>query len=434
MEASDKTSKRGLFDGFEGYRTPSSSDYGTVLTAGLVAFDANVLLNLYRYTTEARDDLLAIMGALEDRLWVPNQVLVEFWRNREIVLQDPRDTNKTIEEIENIRDRARREIRTWVNRVSLPGEQTDELITALDAGFKTVVDQIDRFADSSAQGTARDTDNDDVLSALEGVLRGKVGPPLDDDALRAAHEEGLRRVEQRIPPGYMDKQKEDEGAAGDYMVWEQLLLEASERQCDVLFVTADAKEDWWRRESGESRGPRIELVNELRERCGSRLFMLRPPSLLIHAGPVLSITVREESAQNADTVDRLVAGIETLYGGWDDQSLDLLMKRLAEEAPVQAQVIKQAAGQGGFIDRDTVYAAGDYPASRSLRGFTRPVNRITQILLDEGHLSGDPAEVLSAVYHDDLPNPSMAAGFQLHPAVLQLLEGRGDTKPSSASS
>ena len=45
-----------LFDGFEGYRTPTSDDYRHLLTEGLVVPDTNVLLNLYRYNAQARGD------------------------------------------------------------------------------------------------------------------------------------------------------------------------------------------------------------------------------------------------------------------------------------------------------------------------------------------------------------------------------------------
>jgi hypothetical protein len=79
----------GLFDGFEGYRTPTDADYRHVLTQGMVVPDTNVLLNLYRYTTQSRADLLAMLSKLDDRLWVPHQVILEFWRTRESVLQDP---------------------------------------------------------------------------------------------------------------------------------------------------------------------------------------------------------------------------------------------------------------------------------------------------------------------------------------------------------
>ncbi|WP_449349178.1 PIN-like domain-containing protein [Streptomyces shaanxiensis] len=60
----------------------------------MVAPDANVLLNLYRYTEQARTDLLGALGALGDRLWVPHQVVDEFWRNRESVISEARSTSK----------------------------------------------------------------------------------------------------------------------------------------------------------------------------------------------------------------------------------------------------------------------------------------------------------------------------------------------------
>ncbi|WP_374225410.1 PIN-like domain-containing protein [Streptomyces sp. AC602_WCS936] len=49
-----------------------------------------MLLNLYRYTEQARTDLLGALGALGNRLWVPHQVLTEFWANRETAIHNAR--------------------------------------------------------------------------------------------------------------------------------------------------------------------------------------------------------------------------------------------------------------------------------------------------------------------------------------------------------
>jgi hypothetical protein len=48
----------GLFDGFEGYRVPSDTDVDSAPRSALVAIDANVLLNVYRYNARTTDDLL----------------------------------------------------------------------------------------------------------------------------------------------------------------------------------------------------------------------------------------------------------------------------------------------------------------------------------------------------------------------------------------
>ncbi len=74
--------RRGLYDDFRGYRVPTDADLTGSLRTATVVVDANVLLNLYRYNEATRDDLLGVLRHLGDRLWVPHQVVREFWRNR----------------------------------------------------------------------------------------------------------------------------------------------------------------------------------------------------------------------------------------------------------------------------------------------------------------------------------------------------------------
>ena len=410
---------RGLYDGFEGYRTATIEDYQRVLDSGMVVPDANVLLNLYRYTDQARDDLLSVLERLGDQLWVPHRVLVEFWCNRDAVLRDPRDTEKVAREMSEVHEQALSTFRAWANRVSLPPEQSTALVDALRSGFEAVIDEVDRFSDASAVESARDTDKDAVLKQLESIFSGRVGGSLDDEAYGKALEEGRRRVDAREPPGYMDKKKGDDGAAGDYLVWEQVLIETERRGCDVVFVTADVKEDWWRREAGEPRGPRPELVAEMRARASSRLFMVRPTNLLKLAREVLEVTVHDESVEDADRVDRLLSDDET--GGWNAAAIEALLGQLHDEEAVQEDVIAYAALQGGFIERATVYEIADFDEDRSLRGFTRPVNRIRNAFRGEARVKESAVDVLSAVYHPWADNPSEAVGFQVNSQVLPLV-------------
>ena len=79
----------GLFDGFEGYRVLSDTDLDEALTSALIAVDANILLNLYRYNTQTTDDLLAIFEKLADRLVVSHQAVREFHRNRLAAIGNP---------------------------------------------------------------------------------------------------------------------------------------------------------------------------------------------------------------------------------------------------------------------------------------------------------------------------------------------------------
>ena len=113
------------------------------------------------------------------------------------------------------------------------------------------------------------------------------------------------RAEEKRPPGYKDAGKDDaEAAAGDYLIWRPVLLRARAHSRDVLIITGDVKEDWWRKERGETRGPRPELVEEMKNFANVRLFMLRPASLLVLARRILQIHVSDESVQDIERVDR----------------------------------------------------------------------------------------------------------------------------------
>ncbi|MEU4332891.1 PIN-like domain-containing protein [Nonomuraea dietziae] len=302
-----QTKKAGLYDGFEGYRTPSDRDLKRVLTRGLVALDANVLLNLYRYTSSTRADLFGVLARLGDRLWIPHQALVEFWRNRDSTIRDPRTTGeKAIVDLETKWNESLAVIRTWSNRIALSEVITTELGNMLDDAFVAVSKRIKDVMDKESSELSRVTHEDPVLGGLESIIEGRRGEPFPPGLHQKLVQEALSRIEKQVPPGYKDKGKSNSGgddrATGDFILWEQVLREAATRKTDVLFVTGDVKEDWWRKEHGEARGPRLELVQEMKDRTGQGLLMLRPESLLVHAKKLLAVDVSDASVEDVNRV------------------------------------------------------------------------------------------------------------------------------------
>jgi predicted nucleic acid-binding protein len=304
--------KSGLYDGFEGYRTASERDLKQVLTRGLVVLDANVLLNLYRYTSSTRADFLEVLNKIGDRLWIPHQALDEFWRNRENTIRDPsnaRDTNKQLEA--KLND-SLGIIRGWSKRIAITESVAAELTNKLDSAFDEVTATIKKVADRESSELSRATHEDPVVNDLEPLIAGRRGEPFPDDTRAILIQEATERIHNLIPPGYKDKNKAkgDDGtakAAGDYLLWMQVIKEAKERDVDVLLVTGDVKEDWWRKEDGEIRGPRLELVQEMKHLTGRRLLMLRPESLLMHAQKLLAIEVSDTSVQDINRVGEYLA-------------------------------------------------------------------------------------------------------------------------------
>ena len=312
----------GLFDGFEAYRTPTEADYHHVLTSGLVVPDTNVFLNLYRYNEQTRNDLLSLFSKLEKHLWIPRQVIAEFWRNREKVLQDARATDKTVRELTDQRDKTIATFRGWASRVKLPEDRNKYFVGVFMNAYENVIDGVSKLADNHAAEFARNTNKDPVVTQLESILSGHVGSALEPEEYQEAVAEAKRRAEFRRPPGYKDAGKDNEASAGDYLIWAQILREVQREPKDVLIVTGDVKEDWWRREQGELRGPRPELAEEIRSVGGVRLYMLQPDSLLRYGQRTLRLSISDKSVEDIERVDKYLAeasqtSTEDIRNSWE---------------------------------------------------------------------------------------------------------------------
>ena len=272
--------------------------------------------------------MIDVMKALGDRFWIPHQVLEEFWRNRERALVSPlAEIQQSTHELEKQFNSAREIIQVWVNRAALDQGAADAVKNQLAESFSAAQRLIEGLIEDADQvAKARNTSHDIVLKLLEPVLEGHVGPPMKDSDHAAAVTEGKRRAAAGEVPGFADVKKAEsspEGAAGDYLVWEQVLSEAARRKLDIVFVTGDVKKDWWRYEGSFPRGPRIELVRELRRRCQTMLYMMRPDMLLTYAD-ALAVTVEKQSVENVERT------IRTQASPLDDPAATALVTRAAE--------------------------------------------------------------------------------------------------------
>jgi predicted nucleic acid-binding protein len=273
----------------------------------LVVLDTNVLLNLYRSNERTRSDTLSVLEKLRDRLWVPHQVLAEFWRNRDLPSVRGHHLTKA-REVSSALDKVSRSVNDaldrWLKEVHLNSDDgvTQRISVARDSLTETL-SSLKGFIKEQAEKDALEgttaTHTDPVLRSLEGLLDGRFGEPFSEDDLSNMVKKAQERAEKRIPPGYMDHSKPPEQAAGDYLLWEQILGEAERRRCDVLLVTGDVKEDWWISGDGQMPArPRNELVIELRKRGGGALFMLTPSQLLSRAEEIFDLRVDERSVSD----------------------------------------------------------------------------------------------------------------------------------------
>ena len=408
----------GLYDGeFVGFRIASSEELDTALREAVVAVDANVLLDLYRFRPQTSQDLIKTLTSVGDRLVVPHQALREFWRRRQRSQDSPRGATKTATDALAKSGRSMSDaLAAWAKAVGVDNDELSDLTARVDGFLEALQGDLQQVL----QDVDAERGGDPILAQLQEILAGRVTSPLGGEEWTECLAEASRRIEAEEPPGYLDADKLDsglpEGGAGDYLVWYQATRYAKEQDRDLLIVTRDQKEDWWWRQQSDFIGPRPELTLQYHELTGRRLFLMRPADLLARAS-VLEVEVDQASSVDAGRV----ADIEDELPPepWSLTALSALLKRLDEEAPVQAAALRLATpDREGQVSREKVYELGGYTDDRMLRGFTRPYNRLTTALQGEGVIPAGVSPIFVARYPDGVK----ASYFSVPTEVPQLLE------------
>ncbi len=112
---------------------------------------------------------------------------------------------------------------------------------------------------------------------------------------------------------------------------------------------------------------------------------------------------------------------ELVMTGWTVKAYTEAMRTLSAGGHVvQVQAIRAAVSSGtGLVSREDVYALGGYDESRTLKGFTRPVNRIQADLVDRGLLDEESADLLEPVY-PPVTGYARATAFRVPMEVVRL--------------
>ncbi|MBK7181195.1 MAG: hypothetical protein IPH82_29115 [Chloroflexi bacterium] len=107
------------------------------------------------------------------------------------------------------------------------------------------------------------------------------------------------RQTHKIPPGYKDAAKDDDGI-GDLLIWHTILQVGKERNANVIFVSGEEKADWWHKSEGQVLYPRYELVDEFRRASDEKSFHITSFSQFLNlfgASESIVKEVREEENQ-----------------------------------------------------------------------------------------------------------------------------------------
>lgn len=296
---------RGLFSGF--YR-PTEDEFTQLWKNCIFVFDANVLLNLYRYPTPARDDLLKILESIPNRIWIPYQAALEYQRNRPNVIADQLrrfdDVRRVLNDTENSLSNGLEKLQLEKRHSSI---RTNEFIEGIKGQYKLFKEQLYNLEQQQSDVSGHDS----LRETIDSLFKNCIGQPLESQKdLDALYQIAALRYERMQPPGYVDAHKEDDcyfynelcykNKFGDFVLWSEIIEHANVNSIKkIVFVTDDKKEDWWwivNSRGEKNLGPRPELTQEIKSRAGvDSFYMYNSERFMGYAQKYLGIEIPEES-------------------------------------------------------------------------------------------------------------------------------------------
>lgn len=334
------------------YYAPTPEEISSIWRNCLLVLDANVLLNLYRYSVSTRDDILSTLKKFSSKLWMPFQIGWEYQNNRELVISKTYGLPKELScKIRSKKEDFLNSFKSdYLRNPYLSQEALSKKLDKLEASLVKFIE--DRFKDAPDM-----EDEDIVCRELNAIYDGKVGEDFSHEELLSLYQDGMQRYSAKIPPGYKDasekKDRRERHIYGDLILWKQIIRYSGAQKKDVIFVCEDLKEDWMRIENGKTKGPRRELLREFHDETGGQkiVFMNQQRFLdFVHSLP--------EHSVKSSTIKEVNVNQEVL--NVDHSILSNYMKALEKMGALSKDATKAAS----------LFTSGVYPISDSFRKLT----------------------------------------------------------------
>ena len=266
----------------------------------LIVFDTNVLLNLYRYNDDVRDEFIKVIKFYKERLWIPYQVGLEFHRRRKDIM------HKNAKAYYVLAEKLSKELVGVVS--SLEGDYARHPYISM----KDIKKKVERCAESIAKSLEKQgkehpnySRDDEILQSITELFDGRVGNDFVEKDLEALYKEGEKRYSNKIPPGYCDeKNKKEKGKRslyGDLIIWKQTINHCKGQSKSVIFITDDHKPDWWDKVEGKH-SPRKELIKEFTDNTGQSILIYDSVRFLEYAKRNKDLKVSQKTINEVEKV------------------------------------------------------------------------------------------------------------------------------------
>lgn len=283
-------------DIFPGYYRPTDGKFKQLWQEAIFVFDANVLLDIYRFSPKVSQELLTILSDLEDRIWLPHQFAQEYHDNLMTIYDDISEEYSTWKSTFNDRFK---EIRSQLNYLKNRTQfDLSKLFDKCDDFVEEIFDEIDKLSEIHQQNLT----DEQLEDRIAELFSGKVGLSYSEDVLKEKYIQGEQRYARKIPPGYKDQQKAE--PYGDLIGWLQIIDFADKDEKPIILISRDTKEDWFYQPKGKLKGARPELVKEMRDKAKVEFYLYQTSQFMKYAREYLDSKVSDETIEEVTVYER----------------------------------------------------------------------------------------------------------------------------------
>ena len=287
---------------FEWYFPASEEEVNSIWKKGVLTIDANVLLDLYRYHESTRNALIGSLKEFKGRLWLSNQAAEEFIRNRSnVIVSSEKALKQAIDEVEKLKNNLDSTLSQLKGNRIIPAEIGEKLAADIYPIISSALEKIEGARSDYPQYLK----DDPILDELTGMFENSIGESLPEPDIQELRKEAEERKKNKVPPGYMDDDKDGDRQFGDFFLWRQILLKSKADAAPIIFVTSERKEDWWEKISGKTIGPRPELLREAYQFGGQRIFIYQTDRFLEYSSQHSGSAVDSSAVDEIRAVDSL---------------------------------------------------------------------------------------------------------------------------------
>ncbi len=280
------------------------STIGALVRDCIFVLDTNVLIAPYEFGRTEADDISRIYRALasEGRLFIPKRVAQEFAGLRSDKLSE-----------------AYNKLHQWKSKIGGLKNTNDHQCPMLEGkeAYHQMIQASNNILEAKKAYTKsldgvleelKEWDWTDPISLLYSELFNSsriVSHGVDSSEDRKKMLEQMRTLyAHKIPPGYKDGAKSDEGI-GDYLIWLSMLELAKSKSRNIIFVSGEEKADWAVRMQNTTLGVRPELFYFFHNSTGCEFAMISFPQFLKLQNANPSTVVEAQSAEDRRNVSDL---------------------------------------------------------------------------------------------------------------------------------